>query len=198
MTEQFIRLGSVVLDRARNTPLRVVGRDHRDAVEHPEVDVDDAMAQQYGLTESDDVYKCVFLPTGEDKVSSPRKSYAYPASRLPRFPVEAALPDNARRIHTQIIEEVLADVLLAADVQGTSVRQNVETAISRSNIDAELPPEVLLEEAAEIADRGGVSRGVLLAQIAARYVGVNGPLNRDYRRRVINADESPSTVGWEP
>ena len=151
-SEQFLRLGSVVLERARNKPLRVVGRDHRDAGEHPAVDVDDAMAQQWGATESDDVYECVFLPTGENAVSSPRKSIAYPASRLTRFPVEAALEDDARRIHTQIIQEVLADVLLAADVEGTSVRQNVETAISRSKIDAELPPEVLLEEAAEIAD----------------------------------------------
>ena len=152
MAEQYLRLGSVVIDRSRNVPLRVVNIDHRPAGEHPEVDVDDAMAQQWGVTESDDVYECVFLPTGEGAVSSPRKSYAYPASRLTRFPVEAALEDNACRIHTQIIEEVLADVLLAADVEGTSVRQNVETAISRSKIDAKLPSEVLLEEAAEIAD----------------------------------------------
>jgi hypothetical protein len=154
VTEQFIRLGSVVLDRARNTPLRVVARDHRDAGEHPEVDVDDAMAQQWGITEFDDVYECVFLPTGEDAVSSPRKSYAYPASRLTRFPVEAALPDDARRIHTQIIIEFLAAILERAKTDKRADRRvgAIFEMVHQADFEAEIPPEVLLEEAEEFAD----------------------------------------------
>lgn len=153
-SEQYLRLGSVVLDRARNTPLRVVGRDHRDAGEHPAVDVDDAMAQQWGVTESDDVYECVFLPTGEDAVSSPRNSYAYPAPRLTRFPVEAALPDDARRIHTQILIEFLAAILERAKTDKRADRRigAIFEMVHQADFEAEVPPEVLLEEAEELAD----------------------------------------------
>jgi len=158
--KQYLRLGSVVLDRARNKPLRIVGRDHRDAGDHPDVDVDDAMAQQWGVTESDDVYDCVFLPTGEDAVSAPRKAYAYPENRLTRFPVEAALEEDARRIHTQIIIEFLAALLeytkradrkLGED-SDFSWTDTVADAVIALEFEAEVPPEVLLEEADELAE----------------------------------------------
>lgn len=154
MPEQFIRLGSVVLDRSRNQPLRVVGRDHRRAGEHPDIDVDDAMAQQWGVTEDDVVYDCVFLPTGEDAVSSPKRPYAYPEGRLTRYPVEAALDDDARRVHTQILTEFLAAVLERAKADKRADRRvgAVFEMVNEADFEAEVPPEVLLEEAEELAD----------------------------------------------
>jgi hypothetical protein len=160
MAEQYLRLGSVVIDRSRNVPLRVVDVDHRPAGEHPQVDVDDPMARQWGVTAEDTVYDCVFLPTGEDAVTAPKKSYAYPESRLTRFPVEAALPEDPRRIHTQIIVEFLAaifeytqraDEKLGAD-SDFSWTDTVADAVVAIDFEAEVPPEVLLEEAAELAE----------------------------------------------
>lgn len=156
MTEQYIRVGSVVLDRARNKPLRVVGKDHRIARDHPNVQVDDAMARQWGVTPEDTVFDCVFLPTGDDAVTAPRKVYAYPEARLTRYPVEAALPDDARRIHTQILIEAFAAVLSKADEEGPSVRENVERAIAFSDIQAEIPGEILLEEAVELSSANDI------------------------------------------
>lgn len=167
MTEQFIRLGSVVLDRARNKPLQVVDRDHRTAGEHPYIDVDGEMERQWGVTESDEVFECVFLPTGEDAVSSPSKSYAYPASRLTRYPVEAhGEGDDVHRIHTQIIVEFLADVFahtMAADEKLSEEsdfdwEQSVADAVIGARVDAEVPTEVLVEEARELADAMGGGR----------------------------------------
>jgi len=152
MTEQFLRLGSVVVDKATGQALRVVNTSHQAADEHQYIDVPDL--RQWGVGEDSTVYECVYLPTGteNDNAYPPGQTYAFAEEQLFRFHCEHPLPEGARRIHTQIIETVLADILLAADVEGTSVRQNVELAISRSKIDAEVPPEVLLEEAAELAD----------------------------------------------
>lgn len=154
MTATPIRLGSVVLDRARNKPLRVVGRDDRPAAEHPNVDVDDAMAREWGVDENDIVFDCVFLPTGDDAVSSPRKTYAYPESRLTRYPVEAALFPDDRRIHTEILVEFLAGVFAelmwhGADADVETVQSTVISANNR--VDTEVPTEVLVEEAIERA-----------------------------------------------
>jgi len=152
MSKPFIRLGSIVVDKATGQALRVIDASHQTADEHQYVDVPDL--RQWGVTEGSTVYECVYLPTGteDDNAYPPRQTYAFPEEQLFRFHCEHALPEGARRIHTQIIEEVIADILLAADVEGTSVRQNVELAISQSKIDAEVPPGVLLEEAAELAE----------------------------------------------
>jgi len=154
MPEKHIRLGSVVLDRARNQPLRVVGRDYRRAGDHSDVDVDDAMAREWGVTEDDVVYDCVFLPTGEDAVSSPKRPYAYPEGRLTRFPVEAALDEDARRVHTQILTEFLAAVLESAKADKRAERRvgAIFEMVHQADFEAEVPPEVLLEEAEELAD----------------------------------------------
>ena len=154
-----IRLGSVVIDRARNKPLRVVGRDHRPAGEHPDVEVLDQMAREWGVTDEDTVWHCVFLPTGEDAVTAPKKAYSYPDSRLTRYPVEAALPSDSRRIHTQVLEQLVAGLLEAGDAEGDSVRRAVEHALVNTDINAEVPPEVLLEEAAEMVEAGGLDGG---------------------------------------
>ena len=152
MSKPFIRLGSIVVDKATGQALRVVDASHQTAGEHQYIDVLDL--RQWGVTEGSTVYECVYLPTGteDDNAYPPSKTYAFAEEQLFRFYCEHALPEGARRIHTQIIEEVLADILLAADGEGTSIRQNVELAISQSKIDVEVPPEVLLEEAAELAE----------------------------------------------
>lgn len=151
MNEQFIRLGSTVLDRARNQTLRVVGRDHRPAAEHPHVSGQTPMARQYGIEPDDTVYKCVFLPVGDEKVTSPNRTYDYAESKLTRYPVEAALDDGARRIHTQIIIEFLAEVFGA--VGDEDVAQTVADAVNGADdFDCELPPEELIAEARELAD----------------------------------------------
>lgn len=161
VSKQFIRLGSIVLDRSRNKPLRVVGRDHRRAGDHPDTDVDDAMARQWGVTEDDIVYDCVFLPTGEDKVSSPKRSYAYPEGRLTRFPVEAAFHEDARRIHTQILTEFLAAVLESAKADKRAERRvgAIFEMVHQADFEAEVPTEVLLEEAEELADAATSTNG---------------------------------------
>lgn len=154
MPEKHIRLGSIVLDRARNKALRVVSRDHRRAGDHPDVDVDDAMAREWGVTEDDAVYDCVFLPTGEDAVSSPKRPYAYPEGRLTRYPVETALDEDARRVHTQIVIEFLATVLESAKTDKRAERRvgAIFETVHQADFEAEVPAEVLLEEAEELAD----------------------------------------------
>lgn len=155
-----IRLGAIVLDRARNAPLRVVGRDHRPAGEHPDVAHRDPMARSWGVDPEDRVYECVFLPTPDDQaVTAPTRAYAYPASRPTRYPVEAALGPDARRIHTQVLVEYTAALLDVtwAEVDtdlGPSVPLDVAVAEAVVNandvVDAAVPTEVLLEEAREL------------------------------------------------
>lgn len=166
MNEQFIRLGSTVLDRARNRTLRVVGRDHRPAAEHPYVDVEMPMARQYGIEPDDTVYKCVFLPIGDEKVTSPNRTYDYAESKLVRYPVEAALDDGARRIHTQIIIEFLAEVFGAVE-EDEEAQALADAVNGADDFDCELPAEELVAEARELADANklaadgeGGSRGI--------------------------------------
>ena len=112
------------------------------------------MARQWGVTEDDVVYDSVFLPTGEDAVSSPKRPYAYPEGRLTRYPVEAALDENARRVHTQILTEFLAAVLESAKTDKRAERRvgAIFEMIHQADFEAEVPAEVLLEEAEELAD----------------------------------------------
>jgi hypothetical protein len=158
-----LHLGSVVLDRARNKPLRIVGRDNRLAGEHPNIDVDDAMAREWGVQPDDTVWQCVFLPTGDsdDAVSAPTKPYAYPAGRLTRYPCEAAVHD-AQRLHTQIIVETFAAVLegaVAVDVEDKTPEAIVQESMMRSGIDAALPVGELTGRAFELAEASIVEDG---------------------------------------
>lgn len=159
MDSQFLRRGSTVIDRKQNVPMRVVGQDRRTAVEHPNIDVNDPMLRQLGVEPEDAVYECVFLPTGEDSLSTPSKPYAYPEGRLARVPVEAAISEDARRVHTQIVLDVLAALLEVRwkatpnDIDPSiPLPEAVAEAIIGADIDAEVPTEVLLEEAQELAD----------------------------------------------
>lgn len=148
-------LGSIVLDATQNKPMQVVGVDHRNASDHPNVDVDDPIHRELGVTPTDPVFDCVFLPDGDDRLSTPTKTYAYPWGRLTRVPVEAALPEGARRIHTQILVEFLASVFAELQFHGADEDiERVAEAVTLANqrIDAEVPTEVLVEEALELAD----------------------------------------------
>jgi hypothetical protein len=113
MTEREIDIGDVVLDRARNKPLQVVETAPETAAEHDHVDVADAMAQEWGVQDDDRVLECVFLPAGEDTVSSPRKTYAYPEGRLTRYPTEAAL-DSIRTVRHPVDQQRLRQVATTA------------------------------------------------------------------------------------
>jgi hypothetical protein len=113
MTEREIDIGDVVLDRARNKPLQVVAIATETAAEHDHVDVADAMAQEWGVQDDDRVLECVFLPAGEDTVSSPRKTYAYPEGRLTRYPTEAAL-DSIRPVRHPVDQQRLRQVATMA------------------------------------------------------------------------------------
>lgn len=85
-----IESGDVVVDLASGSPMQVVGIASQQAGDHPMV-AGDAVGLMFGMDEDDVVYDCVFLPTPGDRLSPPTKTYAYPESRILRYPVENAL-----------------------------------------------------------------------------------------------------------
>jgi len=160
MPEQFIRLGSVVVDKATGQALRVVDTSHQTGGEHQYIDVPDL--RQWGVTEDSTVYECVYLPTGteDDNAYPPSQTYAFAEEQLFRYHCEHALPEGARRIHTQIVVEFLAAVLEYAKRADQKLRghsdfswtDTIADAVIAIGFEAEVPPEILLEEAAELAD----------------------------------------------
>jgi len=84
-----IGIGDVVVDLSRGTSLQVTSVASKHAGEHPNVR-SDPTADMFGVDDHELVFNCVFLPDGEDAVSPPNKTYAYPQSRLLRYPVEEA------------------------------------------------------------------------------------------------------------
>jgi hypothetical protein len=149
------RVGEIVVDLAQGVPLQVVEVAHRSAGEHPQVTVDEETRALWGVTEDERVYDCVFLPTEEDRVDAPSNTYAYPAGRLARVPVEQAVDGDARRIPTQIVIEFLADVL--ADCRRADQFDVAETlldAVGESSAPSELSvsADVLVGEVDELAD----------------------------------------------
>lgn len=157
MPKDPLRLGSVVTDARRGpTPLRVVASDHRSAGDHPDVDVDRPENLAHGVEPDDAVYECVFLPDADDdRVSGPRKAYAFPESVLSRVRCEAALEDGARRLHTQIVREAFAALLATAKTaDDVAVEQVVRDMIIAANgrLECAVPSEVLLSEADELAE----------------------------------------------
>jgi hypothetical protein len=123
------------------------------------VTVDEETRALWGVTDDERVYDCVFLPTGEDRVDAPSNTYAYPAGRLARVPVEQAVDGDARRdarrLPTQIVIEFLADVLADcrhADQPG--VAETLLDAVGESSAPSDLSvsADVLVEEVKELAD----------------------------------------------
>lgn len=146
-----LRKTEIVTD-ARREPqaLQLVSRDNRRAGDHPEVDVDDRVNWEHGVDEDDVVWNCVFLPDADHRVSEPKKTYAFPESVLARYPVEAAEPATAR-LHTEVLVDFLAGLLVEADERGTGeeVRGAIIGAHDRTK--ALEPTEQLLEFAEELA-----------------------------------------------
>jgi hypothetical protein len=104
-SETEIMTGDVVVDLARGAPLQVISRSSKTAGEHERVR-SDTTAALFGVDDDERVFNCVFLPTPQDNISAPSKSYAYPESRLLRYPVEQAttLDRLQREMHTNVLE----------------------------------------------------------------------------------------------
>ena len=83
-----ISTGDIVVDLSSGKGLQVIGKSSMTVGEHPQTR-SDATAEMFDADPDEPVFECVFLPDGE-KVSPPTKTYAYPASRLLRYPVENA------------------------------------------------------------------------------------------------------------
>jgi len=91
-------IGDVVIDLATGKSLQVVSKSTKTAGSHSEIR-SDATAEMFGTDDGDPVYNCVFLPGGSDDVRPPSKTYAYPARRLLRYPVERAADGTNIQIH---------------------------------------------------------------------------------------------------
>lgn len=108
-----IQAGDVVVDLASGKALQVVSKSATPAGEHDQTR-SDATAEMFDADADEPVFNCVFLPDGE-RVSPPSKTYAYPESRLLRYPVEDA--GDGKRIQHHLIAAILTD--LAEAVAGT-------------------------------------------------------------------------------
>jgi hypothetical protein len=155
-----IRLGSVVIDKAENKPLRVAKLSHETAGQHDYIDVDDSENQQWGVTATDRVYECVYLTTygPDESTRPPKRTYAFPEGRLYRYHCEAGLSEQSHRIHTQILIEFLAEVLAKAEDGGDVPVDEKAIARALDEYTAE-PADDLLEEAKELADASRFGRG---------------------------------------
>ena len=108
MTREEIATGDVVIDLASGSAMQVVSKLSEPAVEHAKVR-SDATNQLFGMDDDDAVFNCVFLPESDDRASPPSKSYAYPESRLLRYPVENATQyENIQtELRTLMLEELV-------------------------------------------------------------------------------------------
>jgi len=112
-TDHEIGTADVVVDLVSGKSLQVVSRSSVTAGDHPQLRSDKTGAM-FGADENDAVYNCVFLPDGED-VRPPSKTYAYPESRLLRYPVEDA--DDGTHLQTHLRAAFLQDLAEAAGDQ---------------------------------------------------------------------------------
>jgi len=102
-----IGVGDVVVDLTRGAPLQVTSVATKRAGEHPNVR-SDRTADMFSVDDDELVFNCVFLPDSDDPISPPSRTYAYPTSRLLRYPVEEATA-NARLQRewlTNLLEEL--------------------------------------------------------------------------------------------
>ncbi len=127
-----IGVGDVVVDLSRGVSLQVTGVATKRAGEHPEIR-SDRTADLFGVDDEELVFNCVFLPDGDGAVSPPSKTYAYPASRLLRYPVEEATPNE--RLQREWLTNVLEELAVEANELGAqhriSLREVVTSAFGR-------------------------------------------------------------------
>ncbi|SFP91831.1 hypothetical protein SAMN05216277_11215 [Halolamina pelagica] len=124
-----IGVGDVVVDLSRTTSLQVTGVASKRAGEHPKVR-SDRTADLFGVDEDELVYHCVFLPDGDDAISPPSKTYAYPASRLLRYPVEEATPNE--RLQREWLTNVLEELAVEANELGAQQRICLREVVSNA------------------------------------------------------------------
>jgi hypothetical protein len=110
-TDAEHQAGTVVVDLASGQALQVVSVATQPAGEHPQTR-SDPTAEMFDSDADEPVYNCVFLPDGE-KVSPPSKTYAYPESRLLRYPVERAT--DGVDLQTHLRAAMLTQLCEAAD-----------------------------------------------------------------------------------
>ncbi|MFB6071119.1 MAG: hypothetical protein ABEJ76_08860 [Halanaeroarchaeum sp.] len=146
MSEEILA-GDVVIDLSQGIPLQVVSQSTKTAGEH-EYTRGDRVAEMFGVEADEPVYECVFLPTPEDQISPPKRTYSYPESRLVRFPSEAGT--TLDRLQTELRSRALRSLVDAADedLRG-AILALVEDVYDDRTAD-------LL---AELAEARGVSRG---------------------------------------
>jgi len=148
--ESNIGIGDVVVDLARGKSLQVVSVATQTAGEHKQVR-SDPTAEMFGTDADDLVFNCVFLPNQDDGISPPSKTYAYPESRLLRYPVEDATPNE--RLQREWLSNVLEQLAVVVtkfddDRQRQGVFRAVDEAFGEDVVET-------LEEFAE-AQGGGV------------------------------------------
>lgn len=114
-----IGAGDVVVDLTRCASLQVTSVASKRAGEHPNIR-SDRTADMFGVDDDELVFNCVFLPDGDDAVSPPSKTYAYPESRLLRYPVEQAT-SNAR-LQREWLTNLLEDLAVTANELGAQHR----------------------------------------------------------------------------
>jgi len=110
-----IGIGDVVVDLSRGTSLQVTSVASKHAGEHPNVR-SDPTADMFGVDDHELVFNCVFLPDGDGAFSPPSKTYAYPQSRLLRYPVEEAT--SRARLQREWLTNLLEDLAVEANKLG--------------------------------------------------------------------------------
>jgi len=124
-----IGVGDVVVDLSRGVSLQVTSVATKHAGEHPDVR-SDRTAEMFDVDDDELVFNCVFLPDGDDAVSPPTKTYAYPESRLLRYPVEDATPNE--RLQREWLTNLLEEIVVEADRLGEAHRESVLDVVAQA------------------------------------------------------------------
>lgn len=143
MTERPLRVGDVCLDLAQGRPVQIISDPDQTAAEWSESNNYDLVGNygnsRLGATEEDAVFDVVYVSNLKNQ---PKKSYAFPESRLGRIEVEAA-----EEAISSIQEEILFDFLVALIQEG----QERDLTDLIPALDALLDPETV-QAAEEVAD----------------------------------------------
>lgn len=141
-----IRAGDVVIDLSQGVPLQVVSESTKKAGEHEYVR-GDRVAEMFGVDPEEPIYECVFLPSGDDQISPPKRTYSYPESRLIRFPTERAT--SLDRLQTELRSRTLRTIVDEADEDlRTSILELVADVFDERTAE-------LIEELVDAGDVGG-------------------------------------------
>lgn len=124
-----ILAGDVVIDLSQGASLQVISESSIPAGEHEHIR-SDPVAAMFGTEPDDTVYNCVFLPTPGDRISAPSKTYAYPESRLLRYPVEQA--STLDRLQRELYTNALEVLAVTAAELGPEYRDHLHTIVEHA------------------------------------------------------------------